>query len=86
MNNFKRDIPDKVAEWVLVRTKGPLAFASTFLAKIIIKIILIHISMLKYWTQMSFLRFEACLKDPKLKAHRYNAVKRIEHAMWMRRA
>ena len=35
---------------------------------------------------MSFFSFEDFLKDPKLKAHRYDAVKGIEHVMWMRKS
>ena len=31
MENFKKSIPYKVAEWVLVRTKGYIPLASTFL-------------------------------------------------------
>ena len=33
MENFKKSIPYKVAEWVLVRTKAYLPYASAFLGE-----------------------------------------------------
>ena len=86
MENFKKSIPYKVAEWVLVRTKPYLTHASAFLGENYYKNNPYTYKHAQVLDLDEFFSFEACLKDPKLKAHRYNAVKRIEHAMWMRRA
>ena len=86
MDNFKQSIPDKVAEWVLVRTKGYLPLASTFLGENYYKNNPFTYKHAQVLDLDEFFSFEACLKDPKLKADRYNAVKGIEHVMWMRKS